>query len=130
MRTALWPHADPDELAHEAIAHFAGKAIAQVFVAESADGAIVGMLELAPRLVAEGRALSPAPFIEAWYVAPVARLQGVGRALVAAAENWARARGFTDLGSDTDLDNLGSQQAHLKLGFEEASRSVTFRKRL
>ena len=50
--------------------------------------------------------------------------------LVAAAEDWARGRGFADLGSDTDLDNELSRQVHMKLGFEEASRTVTFRKRL
>lgn len=130
MRAALWPDEDADHLAHETLAHFAGKEIgAAVFVAEGKNG-LAGFLELGLRPYAEGCASAPVPFVEAWYVAAEARFQGVGRALVGAAERWALARGFTELASDTQLDNAASQEAHAALGFEEIERIVCFRKSL
>jgi aminoglycoside 6'-N-acetyltransferase I len=131
LRAALWPEEEADRLAHETIMHFAGTGCAEeVFVAENKDGALVGMLELSLRPYAEGCTSSPVPFIEGWYVASLVRHQGVGRALVEAAENWARIRGFTEIASDTQLDNGMSQAAHAALGFEEAERLVAFRKSL
>jgi aminoglycoside 6'-N-acetyltransferase I len=131
MRVALWPEEEADELAHETIGHFGGREIgAAVFVAEVAGGRLVGFLELGLRPYAEGCRASPIPFIEGWYVAAEARHQGVGRRLVEAAEDWARLRGFTEIASDTQLDNGVSQAAHAALGYEEAERIVCFRKSL
>jgi len=73
---------------------------------------------------------SPCAFLEGWWVDDDVRRAGVGRALVAAVEQWARAHGFTELGSDALLDNALSHQAHRALGFEERERVVYFRKRL
>lgn len=131
MRTALWPDEDPDLLAHETLTHFgADKPTQIVLVAEATNGALVGMLELSMRAYAEGCASSPVPFVEGWYVAAEARMLGTGRRLMEAAERWALARGFTEIASDTQLANGPSQDAHAKLGFEEAERIVCFRKSL
>jgi aminoglycoside 6'-N-acetyltransferase I len=131
MRAALWPDEDADELAHETLAHFANAPIYElVLVAERPDGRLVGFLELNLRAYAEGCASSPVPFIEGWYVTMDSRRQGVGRRLVEAVEDWARLRGFTEIGSDTQADNHLSQDAHAALGFEEAERLVSFRKAL
>ena len=59
-----------------------------------------------------------------------ARRQKVGAALVRAVEEWARRQGCSELGSDSVIDNLTSQAAHLSLGFEEVGRIVCFRKAL
>jgi aminoglycoside 6'-N-acetyltransferase I len=132
MRAELWPEADPAELAHETVKHFAGvKAADEVWVAEDVVlGRLLGFLELSLRPYAEGCVSSPAPFIEGWFVTAEARHTGVGRALVEAAENWARLRGYTEIASDTQLDNHRSQAAHAALGFEETERLVSFRKAL
>ena len=131
MRAALWPDEDADLLAHETLLHFGNDKPKQIIlVAESASGALVGMLELSMRISAEGCASSPVPFVEAWYVAAEARMQGVGRKLMEAAERWAMARGFKEIASDTQLANGASQDAHAKLGFEEVERLVCFRKPL
>lgn len=53
------------------------------------------------------------------YVVPEARRRGVGRALIAAADEWARAQGCTEFASDTLADNDVSTAAHQALGFEE-----------
>lgn len=131
MRAALWPDEEADALAHQTLMHFSGSQLAEaVFVCEDTSGDVCGFLELSLRPYAEGCASSPVPFIEGWYVAPVARHKGAGRALISAAENWALLRNFREIASDTQLDNSQSQAAHAALGYEEVERLVTFRKSL
>jgi aminoglycoside 6'-N-acetyltransferase I len=132
LRAALWPDADPAELAHETVKHFAGvKAAEEIWVAEDVViGRLLGFLELSLRAHAEGCASSPVPYIEAWYVTAEARHTGIGRALVEAAENWARLRGFTEIASDTNVERDQSRAAHQAVGFEEVERIVCYRKSL
>ncbi len=56
------------------------------------------------------RDATPAPggYLEGGYVAPKWRGQGIGRALMEAAEAWARARGYREVASDAELSNLPS----------------------
>jgi aminoglycoside 6'-N-acetyltransferase I len=130
MRAALWPDAHAEELRAEARSHLAEQGpLALVLLAEEAPGEALGMLELSLRSYAEGCSTAPAPYIEAWYVLPQARRRGVGRALLAAAERWAGARGHREIASDTLLDNIG-EEAHLALGFTEVERAIHFRKDL
>lgn len=100
-----------------------------VFVAERPDGRLAGVLELAVREYAEG-CEGATPYVESWFVDPDVRRSGVGRALLAAAERWARAHGYYELASDALLDNVASQRAHAAVGFEEVERAVHFRKKL
>jgi len=134
MRAALWPDAGLDDLRVEVAAFFGADikpdALHRVFVAEAGDGGLVGMLELSLRSYADGCDSSPVPYIEAWYVAPAVRRQGIGGALVKAAEEWARANGHTEMASDALLDNHVSERAHAALGFEEVERAIRFRKSL
>lgn len=131
MRAALWPDVDPDLLGHQTIMHFSGaKAAEAIFVAEATDGDTCGFLELSLRPYAEGCNTTPVPFVEAWYVSPGARHKGAGRALMSAAEHWALIRNFTEIASDTHIENSQGQAAHAALGFEEVERLVTFRKSL
>jgi aminoglycoside 6'-N-acetyltransferase I len=124
MRVALWPDAD-DELDE-----FLVPSSQVAFVAERSDGTLCGFLEAGIRPFANGVDEQPCAFVEGWWVDSDVRRTGVGRALMAAAEAWARSRGFTELGSDTELANVGSQNAHKALGFEERERVVYLRKRL
>ncbi len=95
------------------------------------NGEVVGFVEVGLRSAADGcdwaRAVG---YIEGWYVAESYRRRGVGAQLIAAAENWAREQGCTEMASDTQIDNTQSLQAHLRLGYEIAERSILFRKRL
>lgn len=100
-----------------------------VFVAERDDGTLGGFLELSVRNYAEGCS-GATPYIESWFVDQDLRGTGAGRALMAAAEEWARAHGYTEVASDALLDNQASHAAHRALGFEEVERSVHFRKAL
>jgi aminoglycoside 6'-N-acetyltransferase I len=53
-----------------------------------------------------------------------------GRALVAAAEAWARGMGCGEFASDALADNTASRAAHHALGFEEVEVRRCFRKSL
>lgn len=101
------------------------------FVAEDEGGAVVGFVEVGLRSTADGcdwaRAVG---YVEGWYVAESHRRRGVGAQLIAAAENWAREQGCTEMASDTQIENTQSLKAHLRLGYEIAERSILFRKNL
>lgn len=131
LRVALWPDEDAALLAEDIDNHFAGRqSMRQHVLLCEESGEITGMIELSERDYAEGCETSPVAFIEGWCVAAHRRGHGAGRALVAAAEDWARARGHTEIGSDTQLRNEVSQKAHAALGYEEVERIVAFRKAL
>jgi aminoglycoside 6'-N-acetyltransferase I len=133
MRVALWPEAEPEDLRADVTSFFAAHSEPlmphRVFLAED-DGKLVGMLELSLRGYADGCKSSPVPYIEGWYVVPEKRRQGIGGALVKAAEDWAIAHGHTEMASDALLANAVSERAHAALGFEEVERAIRFRKSL
>lgn len=134
LRAKLWPLANPQELAAEARAFLEGAEtpmIAAAFVAREEEGiAGMGFLELAIRPFADGCESRPVAHVEGWYVEPAARGRGVGLALMTAAETWARQRGFTELASDTEVENDVSLAAHLRFGFVETERLIKLRKPL
>ena len=127
MRAALWPDEDAAELSEDVGALLAD-ATQVAFVAERDDGGLCGFAEASVRRYANSNDESPCAFLEGWWVDTDMRQAGVGRALVAAVEDWARAQGFTELGSDALLDNTLSHLAHHALGFEERERVIYFRK--
>ncbi|HEY1868452.1 MAG TPA: GNAT family N-acetyltransferase [Candidatus Cybelea sp.] len=132
LRARLWPSADAMQLASEAAGFLEGNAIptiAAVFLAEEGTAA-VGFLELALRSFSDGCISMPVPHVEGWYVEPSARGRGVGRALIAAAEEWARTHGYNELASDTEPWNEVSLTAHARCGFQETERLVKLRKLL
>ncbi len=127
LRVALWPDSAGDfEL--EVFEILNADHLAS-FVAEQ-DGTLVGFAEVSLRAYAEGCESSPVGYLEGWYVAPTHRKTGIGRRLVEAAEDWARAKGCTEMASDSELHNIQSQQAHARLGYQEVERIVCFRKSL
>lgn len=130
MRQALWP--EPAELLHrkEMAKLLSDMERSTALVCEREQGSLVGFAEVSLREWAEGCVSSPVGYLEGWYVRPEFRGRGVGRQLVEAAEDWARARGCTEMGSDTDLGNTQSEAAHRRLGFEIAARVTAFRKHL
>jgi aminoglycoside 6'-N-acetyltransferase I len=132
MRAALSPDEGGGELARELQQFFAGELHMplEILIAEDADGTPLGFVELSIRSYAEGCLTDRVGYLEGWYVIPAARRRGVGRALVHAAEDWARAQGCTEFASDALIDNEPSAVAHQALGFEEVERIRCFRKSL
>lgn len=129
MRSALWP-AETRQAHARAIESLLANGNAWGFVAETRDGAAVGFAEVAIRAYANGCDSQPVPFLEGIWVEPPYRRKGVGNALIEHVELFLVARGFRELGSDTEIDNRSSQAAHLSWGFAETERVIYFRKRL
>lgn len=102
----------------------------KVFVADRPGGGLCGFLEAALRSRADGCESTPVGYIEGWYVDEDVRKQGIGRALVEAAEAWARSRGCRQMASDAELWNTISHASHGALGYEETGRLVLFKKDL
>jgi aminoglycoside 6'-N-acetyltransferase I len=101
-----------------------------VLVWERPTGGLGGFVSFSLRSWAEGCESTPVPYIEGWWVAPDLRRAGIGRALIAAVEQWCRDNGHVELGSDVDHENARSLEAHVALGFEPTLRLQYFRKRL
>ena len=133
MRLALWPDGTVEMFSAEMDVMLADP-LSPVFLAvrpdAGASAALGGFLEAGTRKYAEGGESSPVGYIEGWYVDADLRGQGIGKALMQAAEDWARDLGLTEMGSDTWLDNEASIRAHIRLGYKETERLVHFVKRL
>ena len=124
LRIALWPDSEPDVYALEPDGD-------EVYLLARYNGVPAGFAELSLRRdYVSGCETSPVGFLEGIYVIPEQRRHGIARAIVAAAERWARGRGCTEFGSDALLDNLASHRMHAALGFAEVSRVVQFHKAL
>jgi aminoglycoside 6'-N-acetyltransferase I len=129
MRQALWPDHTAEEFTVQS-KEILNDPMQPVFVVQRPDGKLGGFLEAGTRKYAEGCETSPVGYIEGWYVDEDLREQGLGKALVGAAEEWARSQGLTEMASDTWLENDVSIQAHLKMGYEETERLIHFAKKL
>lgn len=129
LRAQLWPAEHASEHAVYA-AQWLAEANTDAFLAFDSEGRLVGFLEVDLRPYAEGCETSPVGYVEGWYVIPGQRRHGVGRALVRAAEDWARARGCAEMASGTELTNAGAQDAHERLGYERVQTLVIFRRTL
>ncbi len=132
---ALWPDGSLAEHTQELAAKLSGNSLSTLpltnLVAEAPDGRLIGFAEVGLRSHADGcDTTHPVGYLEGWYVDPAFRRQGIGRALLAAAEDWARSHGCREMASDALIENALSQQAHDALGFEVVDRCVHYRKLL
>jgi len=139
MLQALWPDASAEEHARELTLILEGKPVTTLplvilvaeLVDEASDRTLAGFLEVDLRSHADGcDPLRPVGYIEGWYVAENHRHEGIGKKLLAAAEDWARSQGCVEVASDTWIDNEVSQRAHEALGYEVVDRCVHYRKKL
>ena len=131
FRIALWPDTDSQKEAQEISDFFAGLPIEDLgaaFVCSRPEGGLCGLVEVSIHTSAPGCETDRIGYLEAWYVDPVVRNQGIGRALVAQAEQWARGKGCLEMASDTTPFYPVSPAAHAALGYEEVERY--FRKAL
>ena len=127
MSVALFPEYVAEDVA-KGMKEFRARTDADVFVVDRGDGSLAGFVEAGSRPYADGCDTSPVGYVEAWYVDEDLRRQGYGRALLQAAEDWARRQGYREMASDALLDNHTSNAAHRASGYEEVERIIQFRK--
>lgn len=130
MRRALWPKCPLKDHKKEINEILDDAGHQPAWVAEDGNGDIIGFLEASVRNYADGAGRANVGYLEGWYVRPVYREKGIGKALVKAAEEWARGRGFSHMGSDTWIGNMGSHRAHLAMGYREVGRDIHYVKKL
>jgi aminoglycoside 6'-N-acetyltransferase I len=129
MRRALWDNC-PDLQQSREMEEILESDVDEVFFAVRPGGGLCGFLEAALRSRANGCDSSPVGYIEGWYVDSDVRLRGIGRALMDAAELWAKSNGCRQMASDAELWNSVSHQAHGAVGYRETGRLVLFMKDL
>ena len=127
MRRLLWPEDQVEDVPQE-MASIIADPRTPVFVAARDEGGLGGFLEADTRAYADGCDTSPVGYIEGWFVDEDLRQHGVGRALVEAAEGWARGLGLREIASDAFIANDISLRAHLALGYKEMERLIHFAK--
>ena len=135
MRHALWPEGSVEEHRSEfdelIATGLCGTMPSLTFVAEDANGALVGFLDAGLRSHADSCDVrQPVGYVEGWWVRDDLRNRGIGRGLVEAAEDWARSQGCKEMASDAVIDNHVSLAAHEALGYEVVERAYLFRKAL
>jgi aminoglycoside 6'-N-acetyltransferase I len=135
LRAALWPESSVEDHAKELLGILGSKTFGTMplieLVAEDGSGKLIGFLEVGLRSHADG--CDPAHavgYVEGWYVVESHRKQGIGRKLLAAAEDWARGQGCVEMASDALVENEVSQRVHEALGYAVVDRCVRYRKTL
>jgi aminoglycoside 6'-N-acetyltransferase I len=125
----LWPGSRLDEMTthYEEVLQ---SDTATCFLLHSETG-YFGFIELSVRNdYVEGAEDLPVAYVEGIFVNKLQRLKGFGFMLVKHAEDWARAKGFKQLCSDTELENTSGIRFHVAAGFSEISTIVCFTKNL
>lgn len=130
LRRRLWDATADDDHKSEMLDILDHSDTQLVLVAEASNGKLAGFLEASIRPFVEDCESENVGYLEGWFIDSEYRRQGVGRGLVAAAEEWARSRGCTEMASDAEIGNEASLAAHGRLGYKETSRLVHLRKEL
>lgn len=93
------------------------------------DNKFVGFMNLSIRTdYVNGTETSPVAFVEAIFILPDYRKQGIATEFIAYAENFARQNHCKQLASDCFIDNTSSEQFHKSCGFIEKERVICFAK--
>jgi aminoglycoside 6'-N-acetyltransferase I len=131
LRQALWPHACEQEHRDEIDQQLREPQRYINFVAYDSRELPVGLVEASLRRdYVNGTDNSPVVYLEGIYVVPQQRRHGVAAQLIEIVAQWGREQGCGQMASDTELDNLASQETHKALGFEETERVVFFKRQL
>lgn len=130
LRRLLWDATGDEDHKSEMLEILEHPDTQLVLVAQGNNGRLAGFLEASIRPFVEDCESDHVGYLEGWFVDEADRRRGLGRALVEAAESWARSRGCTEMASDAEIGNERSLTAHTRLGYQETSRLVHLRKEL
>ncbi|HLZ24415.1 MAG TPA: GNAT family N-acetyltransferase [Ktedonobacterales bacterium] len=98
-----------------------------LFVAEDGDERIMGWIHVVGRVYLDS---DPFAQVGGIVVDERRRGQGVGRALLTQAEQWAEARGYDELRLWSSVMRAGAHAFYERLGYEPVKTSYVFRKTL
>lgn len=97
------------------------------FLVKTEDGSAIAFMNLSLRYeYVPDATQSPVAFVEGIYVKDEYRNQGIGKALIQFAAQWASSQGCVELASDALIENTASYEFHAKVGFREVERVVYF----
>jgi GNAT superfamily N-acetyltransferase len=95
-----------------------------VFVAEGRDGEVAGWVHVCERLLLLSE---PQAAIEGLVVEQADRRQGTGRRLMAEAEQWARARGCTEVKLRSNVEREVAHLFYEAIGYNHAKTQRAYR---
>jgi GNAT superfamily N-acetyltransferase len=98
-----------------------------VFVAENESGSVVGWVHIFTNKLLESDARAE---IGGLISDPNARRQGIGRALMRGAEEWARERGLPLISLRSNIKRTDAHRFYEGLGYAAAKTQFNFRKQL
>ena len=116
MCALLWPEASIEEHRQEIgrvlTSGMYGTLPAMILISYREEETPHGFLQVGLRSHADGcDPAQPIGFVEGWFVYEQFRGQGIGKALMRAAENWAHNHGGKEMASDTWIDHASSMKA-------------------
>lgn len=129
LALSLWPEHEKQELETEMEAYLKKEDAAVFMVYKDGFPAGFAICQLRRDYV-EGTKTSPVGYLEGLFVEKPFRGKGYGARLLNACEIWAKEQGCTEFASDCELSNTKSFAFHMKTGFKEVNRTVSFIKKL
>jgi ribosomal protein S18 acetylase RimI-like enzyme len=120
----FYGEAHPREEARAYLVGHLERGSSTLLLARAADGAAAGFAQLYDSY--ESLSLGTRVILYDLFVARDARRSGVGRALVLAAADHARAIGAGSVSLDTARDNHAAQALYRSLGFQQDTEFLTF----
>ena len=105
----------------------AGNPDLALLVAEDGDGGVIGWIHVGGRRFLTSDAFAQ---IDGLVVEASARRRGAGRALVRAAEEWARGRGYAVLRVQSNVQRTEARPFYESMGYEVIKSQWVFRKTL
>ena len=129
MGCKLWPHHSEEDMRIEFERILKSRRDA-AFVCLH-DGQAMGFVTVSMRVdYVQSSTTSPVGYLEGLFVEKPHRRGGAGALLVATAEDWARSRGATEMGSDAYASNLTSRRFHQAVGFQVTRPLTHFIKKI
>ena len=130
MRCALWPDEDEKEMRDELSALLDESSEYRGWIIVDEIGVPAGFGEASIRNIVDGCKIGPAAYLEAIWIAPDRRRNGLANILLDAIVCWAKEQGLSEMGSDCSIHNETSQAWHQAMGFSETGRSVNYQRNL
>ena len=120
----------PAEETEHGLVRMAQNPKCKTFLAKSNSDA-VGFITVSIRTdYVEGSKTSPTGYVEAIFVDPKFRKQGLAKLLFKKGEQWTKLQGCLEIGSDTWDWNIEAQNFHQKLGFQKEDVLVHYIKKI